>query len=503
MKKAAMTALLLGLATLNAQTGPTGADGDRLRNIRETQAVVDSLYRSLALARHLPGLSYALVADGQVVYSSSFGYARPETKTLVSGSTVFRMASMTKSFTALAILQLRDAGKLQLDDPAERYIPALKSLRYPTADAPRITIRHLLTHTAGFPEDNPWGDRQLEATDSALLGLAAGASLSTTPGTAYEYSNLGFALLGRVITVVSGQPYQQYITQNILLPLGLRSTGWEYARVPAERLAPGYRWQDDHWEQEALLHDGAYGAMGGLLTTTEDFARYLSFQLQAWPSRNGKESPVARRATLRELQQPQSFSALNDRFAYASGRRCATVSFYAFGLRWLRDCEGKTFVGHSGGLPGYGSNWNILPDYGIGVVSFANGTYAPLGNLNLSVLDTIVHLAGLQPTAIPPSAILEQRQRELVELLPDWKGAERTGIFATNFFLDNRLSNLQREARRVLGGIGRLVRIGPLQAENALRGRFVLEGEKGKAAVYFTLSPEPVPKIQELRLTGL
>ena len=130
---------------------------------------------------------------------------------------------MTKSFTALAILQLRDAGKLRLDDSVHTYVPALKDVAYLTQDAPPITIRHLLTHAAGFPEDNPWGDRQLaDSPDEFIELLEAGISFSNVPGVAYEYSNLGFTLLGTIITNVSGQPYQQYIRENILEPLGCR-----------------------------------------------------------------------------------------------------------------------------------------------------------------------------------------------------------------------------------------------------------------------------------------
>jgi CubicO group peptidase (beta-lactamase class C family) len=107
---------------------------------------------------------------------------------------------MSKSFTAMAILKLRDEGKLNLDDPAYKYIPELKNLHYPTADAPHITIRHLLSHSAGFPEDNPWGDRQLADNDKDLMAfIGKQISFSNPPGIAYEYSNLGFALLGKII----------------------------------------------------------------------------------------------------------------------------------------------------------------------------------------------------------------------------------------------------------------------------------------------------------------
>ena len=109
----------------------------------------------------MPGYAYGVIIDGRLAREGFGGVRDLASNTPVDADTVFRIASMTKSFTAIAVLRLRDDGKLSLDDPAERYIPELASLRYPTADSPKITIRHLLNHAEGFPEDNPWGDQQL------------------------------------------------------------------------------------------------------------------------------------------------------------------------------------------------------------------------------------------------------------------------------------------------------------------------------------------------------
>ena len=156
----------------------------------------------------------------------------------------------------MAILKLRDEGKLNLDDPAYLYIPELKNIKYPTADAPVITIRHLMTHSAGFPEDNPWGDRQLADNDKDLMEfIGKQISFSNPPGIAYEYSNLGFALQGKIITKISGMRYQDYIKKNILEPLNMKTTTYEYGDVAADKLAHGYRWLNEKWNEEVLLHD--------------------------------------------------------------------------------------------------------------------------------------------------------------------------------------------------------------------------------------------------------
>ena len=154
---------------------------------------------------HVPGAAWGIVVDGELAHAGVTGLRELTSKSPVDRDTVFRIASMTKSFTAMAILKLRDEGKLSLDDPAERYVPELKGLKYPTTDSPRITIRHLLSHSSGFPEDNPWGDQQLADTEEQLSQmLRGGIPFSNAPGIAYEYSNYGFAILGRIVVNVSG-----------------------------------------------------------------------------------------------------------------------------------------------------------------------------------------------------------------------------------------------------------------------------------------------------------
>ena len=185
-------------------------DPDRRAKLATAFPDIDRIFAEFAKTGHVPGAAWGIVIDGQLAHSGVFGVREIVTNAPVDADTVFRIASMTKSFTAMAILKLRDEGKLSLDDPAERYVPELKSLRYPTSDSPRITIRHLLTHSEGFPEDNPWGDQQLSESEEGLSRmLRDGIPFSNPPGVAYEYSNYGFAILGRIVSRVSGKPYQR------------------------------------------------------------------------------------------------------------------------------------------------------------------------------------------------------------------------------------------------------------------------------------------------------
>ena len=479
-------------------------DTARLSKIRQYLPVIDSMYRKHAEDNHFPAISFGIVVDGELIYKNSYGYTDIAKKIPATSSSMFRIASMSKSFTAMAILKLRDEGKLYLDCPAYFFVPELKNIKYPTADAPPITIRHLLTHGAGFPEDNPWGDRQLADSDKDLMEfIGKQISFSNPPGIAFEYSNLGFALLGKIITEVSGVPYQQYIKENIWKPLGMLNAEWEYANVPVDKLAHGYRWLNNQWNEEQLLHDvpdGSWGAMGSMITSIDEFAKYMALHLSSWPPSNAKETGPVNRSSVREMHHPWRWNGFNAAFTYPDGRSCPVTSAYCYGLGWMKDCDGKTYISHSGGLPGFGSQWRIMPDYGIGVVGFANRTYSPFGGVNLRVLDTLIKLAGLQPRQLPPSAILEQRKNELVKLLPDWTNAEKSGIFAENFFPDYPIDSLKKEARDLFTKAGKIIDIKPMKPENQLRGSFIIHGEKADLEVYFTLSPERPARVQEYHI---
>jgi len=477
------------------------SSNERMKSIEATFPVIDELFRNYAKQNHFPGLVYGLVVDGNLVHTGSIGYSNLPEQILADNNTAFRIASMTKSFTAMAILKLRDEGKLKLDDPVYLYIPEMKDQKYLTRDAAPVTIRHLLTHGAGFPEDNPWGDRQLGRTDKELIELIKkGISFSNDPGMKYEYSNLGFTMLGHIIQKVSGQSYQNYITKNILEPLGMTHTYWEYSEVPAKELAHGYRWINGNWSEQPLLHDGIYGAMGGMITSLEDFSKYVKLHLSAWPPRDDEDGGPVRRNSIREMHFPWNTNYLNSRSKKYDDSPCPSISAYGYGLGWSKDCENKVFISHGGGLPGFGSNWRIMPDYGIGIISLSNLTYASAGNINAKVLDTAVRLAKLQPRQLPVSPILNQRKNQLTAVLPEWENPEKEGIFAENFFMDYFTDSLKKEATTIYKNAGKIIRVQELIPENNLRGSFILEGENSDIQISFTLTPENPPLIQEYHI---
>ena len=297
---------------------PRFADPDRRAKLAKAFPEIDRLFQEYAASAHVPGAAWGIVIDGELAHTGVTGYRDVPSKAPVTPDSVFRIASMTKSFTAIAILKLRDEGKLSLDDPAEKYVPEMKSLVYPTSDSPRLTIRHLLSHAEGFPEDNPWGDQQLADTDEQLSALIKGGiPFSNAPGVAYEYSNFGFAILGRVVGNVShglhGEhgaggassataDYTRYVTENVLKPLGMASTTLEPSRVPADRIAHGYRWEDAQWKKEPLLANGSFGSMGGMLTTLSDLGGTSARSRRLAAARRSR-NPADQAISLREMQQ--------------------------------------------------------------------------------------------------------------------------------------------------------------------------------------------------------
>jgi CubicO group peptidase (beta-lactamase class C family) len=481
------------------------ADPQRVAKLSAAFPEIDRLMRAFAERSRVPGIAYGIVVDGRLAHVGTAGYREVPSRAPVDTSTVFRIASMTKSFTAVAILQLRDAGLLSLDDPAERYVPELAGLRYPTADAPKITIRDLLSHSAGFPEDNPWGDQQLAATDAEMSSMMRGGiPFSTAPGTGYEYSNFGYAILGRIVANVSGMPYPKYVTERVLLPLGMTSTTLEASAVPPGRLAHGYRLRYGEWIEEPALPDGAFGPMGGMLTSVSDLSRWVGFMLDAWPPRDGAERGPLRRASVREMQQVARYSGASAVRDSAAGTTALTAAGYGYGLVVRQTCLFRTLVSHSGGLPGFGAQMRWLPEHGVGIVTMGNLTYTGWGAPIEQALAILSRTGGLEPRVPQPAPVLVQRQEQVTRLVARWDDSLADSLAAMNLYLDE-----PKERRRV--AIERLVRQaggecraeGAIAAENALRGRWRMRCRDSDLGVSITLAPTEPARVQLLEVEPL
>ena len=455
----------------------------------------------------VPGLVYGLIHDGELVHVRGLGTLRVGEDATPDARSVFRIASMTKSFTAAAVLSLRDDGVLRLDDPIERYVPELEELRYPTTDSPRITIRHLLTMTAGFPTDDPWGDRQqgLDLGDFSAL-LRGGLSFAWAPGTRFEYSNTGYGILGRLITNVAGREYREVVRERLLTPLGMDETGYLEEEVAPERLARGYVWRDGAFVEEPMDAYGALAAMGGIFTTIEDLSRWVTGFLDAFPPRDDPDDrhPLSR-ASRREMQQPMVPEVV--RLSHTSADAMPEVEnlHYGFGLFQVDDVRFGRTIGHSGGYPGFGSHMRWHPASGLGMIAFANHRYGPASPLARDMLNELLRADAAPLRRTRPNAATLAARETVERLIEDWDDELAAATFAMNVELDEPLEHRKAAIAKAKQRHGRLRRDEATPAESQTSYHLVwwLNGDQGRVKVELLLSPELPPRVQTFAITSV
>jgi hypothetical protein len=315
---------------------------------------------------------------------------------------------------------------------------------------------------------------------------------------AYEYSNYAFAILGRIVSRVSGMPYANYVAVNILRPLNMTSTTLDVASVPADRLAHGYRWEDERFKEEPQLANGAFGSMGGMLTSIQDLSRFVATFLSAWPPGDGPETAPIRRASLREMQQiwrPSTASVTRD----AAGAIQLAAGGYGFGLGISQTCAFRHVVAHSGGLPGFGSIMRWLPEYGVGIIAFGNLTYTSWGRVVGAAFDRLAATGGLQPRMPKPSASLSEARDAVSQLVARWDDQLADRIAAGNLFLDRSKERRRAELDALHDTYGACTPgSGFDTVENALRGQWTMACERGNLQVAITLAPTMPPRVQYL-----
>ena len=450
----------------------------------------------------VPGLVYGIVDDGRLVHVRGVGVQDLEARRPVTPDSLFRIASMSKAFTALAILKLRDEGKLSLDALAETYVPELRRWRYPTSDSPRIRVRDLLNHSAGFVTDDPWGDRQQVLTEEEFTRmLQQGVPFTRAPGMAFEYSNFGYALLGRIITNVAGMPYDQYISRNIQRPLGMVSTGYEVRDWPLERRAIGYRWENAAWAEEPTMRHGVFGAMGGVQTSASDYAKWMAFLLSAWPPRDGPDSGPVRRASVRQMAQGSNFPRVRSRFGRSGAAACPQAAAYGMGLIAASDCELGLTLSHGGGYPGYGSHMLLLPDHGVGIFVFTNRTYTGASGTAWDAA-VVLHKAGLLVGRKPAvSRSLAAAYAAAGSMYRAGDVAAAGNLLAMNFLLDRSAANWRAEFARLKSQVGECRTDSAIQPTGALSGTFQWDCARGKLDGQLLLAPTSPAGIQALRFS--
>ncbi len=329
-----MRTLSRSLLAVACLTGAAGL-GSGAEATFEASARIDALFAAKAGTKW-PGAAVVVLRDGVVVHSKAYGLANVEQGLANTPRTKFRLASVSKSFTSLLVLQLVEQGRLRLDDPLEKYLPG-------TVGGDVITIHHLLSHTAGMP-------------DFMSFEEAAKLPRESAPGERLNYSNLGFQALGRVVEKVTGKAYEARLREAILDPLGMKDSGSGWPAGPSEGRATGYLFDPASGGVVLAETSNADPASGGLYSTAEDMARWVKGLV---------EGRLVSAATLEKAWTPVT---LND------GRRGA----YGYGFM-LAPYRGLREVAHGGDISGFNTYYAIYPTEKLAVVVLSNVGMRPPG----------------------------------------------------------------------------------------------------------------------------
>ena len=349
---AACAALVAAPAARSAPPGPprSAAAGSEDPAYR---AVVAG-YRDALKKSGIAGSSLMIVRDGQIVAHAEDGLRNVDAREPVTPDTIYHWASITKTFTGIAIMQLRDRGLLSLDDPVVKYVPELRQVHDPFGDVAAIKIRHLMAHSAGFRASTwPWGGDQpwhpFEPTKwDQLVAMLPYTDVQFAPGSKYSYSNPGVIFLGRIIELLSGDDYEVYVTKNILMPLGMHSTFFDRAPYYLLPQRSHSYFRDDAGLREARFDfdTGITVSNGGLNAPFSDMAKYLAFLGAADLAGRTDYSVVLKRSSLEEMWTPQIRATNGEGVNGADSS--AALSFFV--EKWNGDVE---LVGHSGDQNGF------------------------------------------------------------------------------------------------------------------------------------------------------
>jgi CubicO group peptidase (beta-lactamase class C family) len=404
--------------------------------------LLETLVESSMAYRNQPGLSIGIVNDQQLVWAKGFGYSDVERKVPATPSTLYRIGSITKLFTATAIMQLRDQGKLRLDDPIVKHLPWFKiKSRFPAG--PAITVRQLLSHSSGLPSEAAfpyWTDYNFPSREQIIESLPR-QEVIFEPETRLKYSNLNYFLLAEIISTISEESYADYVKRHILDPLKMKDTSVDLTEAEKNRVSIGYGRLKPGGKRDLRPFQNMRGmaAAGNMSSTVADMARFASLQ---FADAHSQEALILKPATIREMRQVQAI-----RPDWRGG--------FGFGFT-LRPYSNGVYIGHEGWIPGYRARMRIAPEEKIAVIVLANSDDAdtPL------YTDQAFELVG---PALRKAAAAPARQAEPVD--PEWQ--QYVGKY-TDPWTDYEVLILNQELVLVNLGNGSMVKLAP-EGRNSFR----------------------------------
>lgn len=326
------------------------------------------LHRAEMRRANIAGSSFYAVREGRIVAADHLGEQDADAHVPVDAQTLYHWASITKTMTGIAIMQLRDRGLLDLDDPIVKYVPELARVHNPYGDTSAITLRQLMSHSAGFRSGTwPWRDREWQPFEppgwAQLAAMLPYTEVQFKPGTRFSYSNPGIVYLGQVIERLSGEDFEVYVDKNILRPLAMHSSYFD--RTPPFLLSHrSHSYYIEGGKRVAAPFDvdtGVTVSNGGLNAPMPDMAKYVAFLLGD-PKGQADYDLVLKRSSLEEMWRPQ-IAAGDD---FTQGRMAATTQS---GLSFFIDRgSGVRFVGHNGDQNGFRAYLSLCPDRHFGTL---------------------------------------------------------------------------------------------------------------------------------------
>jgi CubicO group peptidase (beta-lactamase class C family) len=377
----ALIVLSLFATSSRAQGAP---DLPSAPKVKDAGALLDLWVREQIEYQEIPGVAVGVVHGDDLIWARSFGTSNLATNAPLTPRTPFRLGSVSKLFTASAILKLQEQGKLRLDDPVVKHLPWFRP-QNPFAEVPleRITIEHLLTHTSGLPREGafPYWTTHTFPSREDLQASIPTQQLFSPPGTAYRYSNLGVAVLGQVIEAVAKMPYAAFLKQAILDPLGMSSTTAAPDAATIAALAKGYQRKPSTGDRRRrplmdYYETGTFAPMGGVVSTLEDMTRFLAFQLTA-----DSKGPARSTDPARPLS-PQTLAEMHRvRFVYPSFTGGRGLGF-AISRR-----DERNYVTHAGWIGGHRADLIVDPARRLAVVALTNADDANPALFSRKALD--------------------------------------------------------------------------------------------------------------------
>jgi hypothetical protein len=287
----------------------------------------------------------------------------------------------------------------------------------------------------------------------------------------------------------------------LFTPLTMASTGYDVDAAPRERRALGYRWEDNAWKLEPTMAHGAFGAMGGIQTSANDYGKWVSYLLSAWPARNGADTGPVRRSSVRELAQGSNYASVRQRPGASGAAACREASAYAMGFSAATDCELGLTLSHGGGYPGYGSHVLLLPEYGVGIFALSNRTYAGPRSPVWDAAVSMLRAGLLKARTAPPSPELTSAYAAVSKMFTAGSVTAAGDALAMNFLMDRDARHWADDLSALKNSVGTCDTKSPVTALGALEGRFTWNCAHGRVAGHVLLAPTKAAQIQWLNLT--